>query len=113
MLGRKKEKTAAPKGPVVVDMENFELKNDRSVTRVRVFNLLCRANIDEIKEYIGGNDIIVVNLRLLRCSDEEFPDVTQELYRLSNLNGYEFRKSEEMLYLLIPKGVVVTTMGAE
>ena len=113
MLGLRKKDQSGKKGqdPVFVDMEDFDIKGDRSVVKIRAFIVKDLDNLTDIKAYLGSGDILVPDLSELGTSERNA--MVDEIHRMTNESGYDFHRINDHLLILSPKGTSVKKMVQE
>lgn len=113
MLGLRKKDGPSGKGkdPIYVDMENFDIKGDRSVVKIRVFIIKDMDNLADIKAYLGSGDILIPDLSEIPGTGRT--SMINEINRMTNEAGYDFHRSNDHLLILAPKGTSVKKMVQE
>ena len=82
-----------------MDLENYEVSNDRTVTRVKIAEPYTSADAERICKFIGTGDLLVVDMSGYGGSLEDRQILTEVLHTKARTENYMMVSSGSILMI--------------
>ena len=104
MFGKKTTKTAAKIKPVFVDLDQYEVPNDKTITRIKVAEPGTSDDAERICRYIGTGDLLVIDMSGFDGSPSDKQMLTEILHSKARAENYNMAFSGSV-YIITPSDV--------
>ena len=104
MFGKKTTKTTAKIKPVFVDLDQYEVPNDKTITRIKVAEPGTSDDAERICRYIGTGDLLVIDMSGFDGSRDDRETLVEILHSRARSENYSMVSSGSV-YIIAPSDV--------
>ena len=104
MFGKKTVKTAGKGSQVFIDLDQYEIPNDKTITRIKVAEPGTSDDAERICRYIGTGDLLVIDMSGFDGGRDDREVLVEILHSKARSENYSMVSSGSV-YIIAPSDV--------